>query len=174
LNSTPSRRLVFLGKVVGAHGVRGALKVGTAEPQPELFAALGEVHIGPTRHRVLQAQAGRRCVLLKVEGITTREEAEARRGQAVEAEAERFPPLPPGEYYHFQLVGLTVVAADTGEVLGELTDIIPTPAHDVYVVRHGSREILLPAVEEVVREVDPAGGRMLVQPPPGLLDMYAD
>lgn len=163
-----------LGTVVGAHGIRGTLKVGTLEPQPEVFEAVGEVMIGPHRHRVLKAREGRRAVLLDVEGIRTREEAEALRGQEVTAEAARFPPLPPGEYYHFQLLGLTVELAETGEVLGELTDILVTPAHDVYVVRQGSREILLPALEEVVLEVDPAGGRMKVKPPPGLLDIYAD
>lgn len=163
-----------LGTVVGAHGIRGTLKVGTLEPQPEVFEAVGEVMIGPSRHRVLKAREGRRVVLLDVEGIRTREEAEALRGQEVTADPERFPPLPPGEYYHFQLLGLTVELAETGEVLGELTDILVTPAHDVYVVRRGSREILLPALEEVVLEVDTAQGRMKVQPPPGLLDIYAD
>jgi 16S rRNA processing protein RimM len=163
-----------LGTVVGAHGVRGTLKVGTREPQPELFEALGEVDIGGSRHRVLRAREGRRSVLLDVEGIATREEAETRRGQEVTADPERFPPLPPGEYYHFQLLGLTVELAETGEVLGELTDILVTPAHDVYVVRRGTREILLPALEEVVLEVNLGAGRMRVQPPPGLLDVYAD
>ncbi len=172
-NEQGSRR-VILGKVTGAHGVRGVLKVGTAEPDPGLFLALGEVEIGSSRHRVLGAQAGRRQILLSVEGISTREEAEARRGQVVQAEARRFPPLPPGEYYHFQLLGLTVVQAADGSVLGNLAEILVTPAHDVYVVRDGGKEILLPAVEEVVLEVDLAAGRMRVQPPPGLLETYAD
>ncbi len=167
-------RLVSLGKVTGAHGLKGVLKVGTPEPDPELFLALGEVEIGEHRHRVLEAQAGRRQVLLKVAGITTREEAEARRGQTVRAEARRFPPLPPGEYYYFQLLGLTVVNVDDGRSLGELVEIIPTAAHDVYVIRQGRREVLLPAVEEVVVEVDLAAGRLRVKPPPGLLEAYAD
>jgi 16S rRNA processing protein RimM len=165
---------VSLGKVTGAHGVKGILKVGTAEPDPQLFLALGEVKIGPTRHRVLEAQASRRQVLLQVSGIGSREAAEACRGLAVEAEAQRFPPLPPGEYYHFQLLGLAVVHAADGRTLGELAEIIATPAHDVYVVRDGEREVLLPAVEEVVLEIDLTTGRMTVQPPPGLLETYAD
>lgn len=166
-------RLVTLGKVAGAHGVKGVLKVAAAQPDPQLFLALGEVAVGQDRHRVLGAQAGKRAVLLRLDGIHTREEAEACRGLEVRAEARRFPPLPPGEYYYFQLLGLTVVAAD-GSRLGELVEIMATPAHDVYVVRDGRREILLPAVEEVVREIDLAAGRMTVQLPPGLLETYAD
>lgn len=174
MSSEAGSRLVSLGKVTGAHGVKGALKVGTADPAPELFLALGEVEIGATRYRVLAAKAGRRHVLIQVDGIATREEAEALRGLVVQAEARRFPPLPPGEYYYFQLLGLAVVDFANGRVLGELAEIIATPAHDVYVVRDGEREILLPAVEEVVLEIDLTTGRMTVQPPPGLLETYAD
>uniref|UniRef100_A0A7C5ETU5 Ribosome maturation factor RimM n=1 Tax=Desulfobacca acetoxidans TaxID=60893 RepID=A0A7C5ETU5_9BACT len=175
--SSPSR-LIPLGRVVGVHGLKGILRVGFSgrpeELDPETFKALGEILLGGEPFRVLRAARGRRHILLGLAGINTREQAETLVGREVQAEAERFPELPPGEYYWFQVLGLSVVHAVTGKVLGTLEEIWPTGAHDVYVVRQGTREILLPAVEEVVREIDLNQGVIRVQPPPGLLELYAD
>jgi 16S rRNA processing protein RimM len=82
--------------------------------------------------------------------------------------------LPPGEYYWFQLLGLPVYDAADGSLLGHLQEILPTPGHDVYVVVQGSREILLPAVEEVILEINLAEGFIKAAPPEGLLEAYAD
>ena len=71
-----------------------------------------------------------------------------------------------GTYFHWQILGLTVVT-DQDEVLGQVTEILTTGANDVYVVR-GDREILLPATDEVVRRIDPAGGKIIVHLLPGL------
>jgi 16S rRNA processing protein RimM len=81
----------------------------------------------------------------------------------------RFPPLPPGEYYWFQVLGLPVVNEEDGARLGYLDHIIPTPGHDVYVVRDGEREILLPAVEDVIVEINLKEGVIKALPPEGLL-----
>jgi 16S rRNA processing protein RimM len=67
-----------------------------------------------------------------------------------------------------------VIHAGDGTVLGHLAEIWPTGAHDVYVVRQGTREVLLPAVEEVIQEIDLEEGCLKVWPPEGLLDLYAD
>jgi 16S rRNA processing protein RimM len=81
----------------------------------------------------------------------------------------RFPPLPPGEYYWFQVLGLPVVNVADGARLGYLDHIIPTPGHDVYVVVEGEREVLLPAVEDVIVEINLEAGVIRVSPPEGLL-----
>lgn len=171
-------RLIPLGRVVGVHGLKGMLRVRLSgrpeELDPETFTAVGEVLLGDEAFRVLRAARGRRHILLGLAGVSTREQAEALVGREVQAEARRFPKLPPGEYYWFQVLGLKVVQAEAGTVLGSLEEIWPTGAHDVYVVRQGEREILLPAVEEVVREIDLEQGVIRVVPPPGLLELYAD
>ncbi|MBW1992399.1 MAG: 16S rRNA processing protein RimM [Deltaproteobacteria bacterium] len=172
--STIRSRLVSLGKVVGAHGIRGALKIGEAPAEPETFLYLGEVEIGGARYRVKEAISRKRQVLLRLEGVDTRNQAELLIGQEVKGESSRFPPLPEGEYYWFQLQGLEVRHAESGARLGELADIIPTPGHDVYVVRQGRREILLPAVEEVINEINLEEGLIKVLPPEGWLETYAD
>jgi 16S rRNA processing protein RimM len=165
---------VGLGRIAGVHGLKGALKIrfdaASATTDPEVIRALEEVVVGGRAYPVLQAERAKHQVLLQLQGIATREEAEALVGQEVQAERRRFPRLPEGEYYWFQVLGLPVLNAADGAVLGRLAEIIPTPAHDVYAVRQGSQEILLPAVEEVIVEINLEEGFIKVTPPPGLLE----
>lgn len=174
----PQPGLVSLGRVVGVHGLKGMLRVGLSghpgDLEPETFKALREILVGGERFVVRKASRGRKHVLLGLKGVETREQAEALVGREVQGESERFPALPPGEYYWFQVLGLRVVHAGNGAVLGHLAEIWPTGAHDVYVVRQGKREVLLPAVEEVIQEIDLQAGCLKVWPPEGLLDLYAD
>lgn len=170
--------MIGLGRVSGAHGLRGAIKVqATAEAattDPADFAALGELVIGDTAYRVLKAERHKSQVLLYLAGISSRNQAEALVGQEVQGERRRLPKLPLGEYYWFELLGLPVIDVADGGLLGYLKKIISTPAHDVYVVRQGEREILLPAVEEVIVEIDLKEGVLKVSPPEGLLEVNAD
>jgi 16S rRNA processing protein RimM len=166
-------RLISLGKVAGVHGIQGALKIGAAAA-PEVFLAMAEVEIGGDRFRVAEATRKKRQVLLHLYGVDTRDQAELLIGREVKGESHRLPPLPEGEYYWFQLEGLPVRHAEDGTLFGELTEIIPTPAHDVYVVEKDGREVLFPAVEEVIVEINLDEGVIKVLPPPGLLEIYAD
>lgn len=170
--------LIGLGQVSGAQGLQGAVKVRAdaeaATTDPEVFAALGEVWIGGRGYEVLQAGRHKNQVLLWLEGVDTRSRAEELAGLEVLGDRRRFPPLPPGEYYWFQVLGLPVVNAADGVWLGHLDHIISTPGHDVYVVRQGEREILLPAVEDVIVEINLEAGMIRVLPPEGLLETYAD
>ena len=113
-------------------------------------------------------------MLLHLDGIDTRSRAEQLAGQEVLGDRRRFPRLPPGEYYWFQVLGLPVYDAGDGALLGHLQEILPTPGHDVYVVVQDGREVLLPAVEEVIVEINLAEGFIKVSPPRGLLETYAD
>jgi 16S rRNA processing protein RimM len=90
------------------------------------------------------------------------------RNQMVYVRADDRPPLPEGEYYHHQLLGLDVVS-EQGEYLGHLTQILGTGANDVYVIRPESGpELLLPAIESVVLDIDITHGEMKVRLLPGL------
>jgi 16S rRNA processing protein RimM len=166
--------LIGLGQISGAHGIKGAVKVRAdaeaATTDPEVFEAIGEVWIGGRRYEVLQAERHKNQVRLWLEGVHTRNRAEELTGLPVLGDRRRFPALPPGESYWFQVLGLPVVNAADGAQLGHLDHIIPTTGHDVYVVRQGEREILLPAVEDVIVEINLSEGIIKVAPPEGLLD----
>ncbi|MEJ2672598.1 MAG: ribosome maturation factor RimM [Deltaproteobacteria bacterium] len=172
-STAAQNHLVGLGRVSGAHGIRGAVKVRAdaeaATTDPEVFAALGEVWIGGQSFRVLEAGRHKSQVVLQLAEVDTRSRAETLVGLAVQGDRRRFPPLPEGEYYWFQVLGLPVVNVADGSLLGYLEEIIPTPAHDVYVVRAGEQEVLLPAVEEVIVEISLEEGLIRAAPLEGLL-----
>ncbi len=97
------------------------------------------------------------------------EDAQALLGEEVFVPEDRLPPAEEGEYYHFQLLGLEVETLD-GKSVGILTAIMETAGNDVYVVDNQGREVLVPAVEEIVCSVDLELGKMVIDPPEGLLD----
>ena len=173
-----SSHLIGMGRISGAQGIRGAVKVRpdakAATTDPEVFTALGEVVIGGQPYQIIQADRLKNQVVLLLSGVDTRSRAEELAGQEVLGDRRLFPRLPPGEYYWFQLLGLSVYDVGDGSLLGHLQEILPTPGHDVYVVVQGSREVLLPAVEEVILEIDLDEGLIRVAPPQGLLEAYAD
>lgn len=106
--------------------------------------------------------------VVKLSGVDDRNAAEALRGQLLEVPEAELMALPPDTYFHHQIVGLTVMTTD-GRELGAVTEILQTGSNDVYVVR-GEREYLIPAIGDVVKEVDLRAGRLVLDPIPGLLD----
>lgn len=159
-----------LGRIVAPHGVRGEVRLLLETDFPERLpgrtARLGESG-RETRVRTARAHRGG-LWLVALEGVDSREAAEALRGVELLVDATSLPPLPEGQWYRHELVGLQV-RADDGRELGRLVDVLSTGANDVFVVRGPAGEILLPALRSVVRSVDLDSGRMTVTLPPGLL-----
>lgn len=157
-----------------AHGIRGEVLVAPHNPATDVFrpglTLVFEGGAAAQAHRLVlrRVRPHKRGLLLALAGIDTMTAAERLAGARVSVAEADLPPLPAGEFYWFQVVGLTAVTEE-GRPLGRVAEILETPAHDVYVVREGEREILVPAVEEVVRLIDPAGGRIVVRPIEGLL-----
>ena len=109
-----------------------------------------------------------RFVRIKLTGIEQREEAQQLRGTYLQIGTADVPPAAEGEYYRFQLLGLAVHSADGGE-LGIVIDILSTVENDVYVVRGPLGEVLIPAVDDVVQQVDIAARKITIDVVPGLL-----
>jgi len=127
---------------------------------------IGENHIPM---KVASRRAHSTNLLLSFDGIDTPEEAGRLRNQWVYVPANDRPALSEGEYYHHQLLGLRVASED-GVELGKITDILETGANDVYVIRSESgKEVLLPAIQSVILDIDLEKGQMLVHLIPGLL-----
>jgi 16S rRNA processing protein RimM len=162
-----------VGRIVGAHGVRGELKVEILTELPERFGLLERVFIGPEDQEpvpwVLEGyrlHKGR--ALLKLKGCDDRTRAEILRWQLVQIPLQEALPLEEGAYYEYQILGLAVWTA-AGEHLGAVVEIIATGANDVYVIdRDGKPDLLIPAIEEVIHEVDLDAGRMVITIPAGL------
>jgi len=156
--------------VLGAHGIRGELKCRIVTDFPSRRFRRGHtVVLDGVPHTIQTARVHGMTVLLKLEDVGDRDAAAALRGKEIQIRAEDAVALPKGQFFWHQVIGLQVEDATTHEPLGEVTDILETGANDVYVVRGGRGEILVPAIKDVVKQIDPAAGRMLIQPLPGLL-----
>ncbi len=107
--------------------------------------------------------------LIKLAGCDDRNSAEPMRGWLVQIPISAAVPLAQDEYYDFQLIGIQVYTND-GEYLGRLQQVLETGANDVYVVQGPRGQVLLPAIDQVVQQLDPDAGKMVVIIPPGLLD----
>lgn len=173
--AAPPARLLA-GRVVGAHGLRGRLRIRCDEGGAEglLGAAhlfLGDREQDARRCQVVDARPGRRGeVCVEIEEITDRSAAEGLRGAGVWIEAVQLAELPAGEYWAFQLIGCEVEDG-AGRRLGRVREIRSSGAQDILVVDGAEgAEHLIPAVRSWWREVDLAGRRIVVELPPGLLE----
>jgi len=163
----PGQEMVVVGRILGVWGARGELRVEPLTDVPDRFAPGVRVLVGGVLHTVESARPHKRMLLVKLSGIASREGAGSLREQLLEAPASESPPLPDGSYYHYQVLGLDVVTT-TGEPLGRITDILPTGSNDVYVVQSEAGELLVPAIDDVVKEIDVEGNRMVVELLPGM------
>ena len=165
--------LVFLviGKLRRSHGVHGEMQMEVITDFPERIRRGATVFLGETHLsvRIRSSRRGGSILLVAFEGFDNPEDVANFRNVYVYVRADDRPPLPEGEYYHHQLLGLRVVT-DQGQILGTLSTIIENPANDIYVVRpERGPEILLPAIDQVILEIDSHKGEMLVHLLPGLL-----
>jgi 16S rRNA processing protein RimM len=167
--------VVALGKVVGAHGVRGELRVvaysgslEALEGKDRVFLRLPGGALRPHGLRGVKPHKG--GFLVRLAGINDRDTARALAGSELALPEAELPPLADDEFYWFQLVGLEVETT-SGARLGRVGEIMATGAADVLVVqREGSGELLIPATPEVVKRVSLAEGRMVIEPPEGLIE----
>jgi 16S rRNA processing protein RimM len=125
---------------------------------------------GPEPCRLTTARRQGRAVIVALAGCDSPEAARALRGRRLAIPESEVLPLDAGHFYIWQLEGCRVVTEDDQEV-GRVAGIEETAAHDLWVVRAGTREYLIPAVADIVREVDLAGRRVVIRPPAGLLEL---
>ena len=163
-------RFLIIGRIGKPHGVHGEMRVTAYTDEPERFTWLEQVFVGlddPQLVPVVSVRFHKDWVLLGLDGYDDRNAAAALRGawlQVPEAEAI---PLADGEVYLFQLMGLRVKSA-AGELLGEVVEIIETPANNVYVVKGAKGELLIPDIDDVVQVIDVEQGEMIVTLLPGM------
>ncbi len=163
-------KFVAIGKILEPWGDKGEVKVEILTDFPERFVSLERVYIGQIARplKVTKARLFKDHAILKLEGCESRAAASALRGQLLHIPIEELMPLGEGEYYEFEILGLEVWTED-GLNLGRVKEVIYTGANDVYVVEGSKGEILIPALDDVVLNVDLEAGKMIVRLPEGLL-----
>jgi 16S rRNA processing protein RimM len=174
------RDILHIGKITGAHGLNGEIKVFALTDDPARFSDLHECLLvtSDEKSRVPATATGARffhdTVLLKLKGIDDRSAAEKLRGLLISVTRDQAVALPPDTWFICDLIGSQVYDQEHG-LLGELVDVLQTTAHDVYTVRlPGARDLLFPVLKSVLRQVDLAAHRIDVQLPAGLYEIYRD
>jgi 16S rRNA processing protein RimM len=167
---------IAVGEIVGAFGIRGEVKVVPQTDFPERFAQTPILYLGDARapHAVQSARQHQRIIILKLEGVDDMTSAARLRGVTLWIpESERMP-LPADQFYLSDVVGLPVTHVN-GQPLGTVVDYISSGVNDLFVVRtSGGRDVLLPAVNAFIRELDIPARVLRVEPIPGLFDDQAE
>ena len=161
----PARLMV--GRIVKAHGIRGEVVVYPESDHPQRFAKGSTSHAGDELFTIEASRPHHTMLLVRFREVADRNGAESLRGTELWIPGEQAAPLPEGSFYPHQLVGASVVTED-GRALGMLVRVDENPAHDLWVVEHDGREVLVPAVKEFVRSVDVDGKRIVLDPPDGM------
>ena len=158
---------VLLGVVAAPHGVRGLVRIKSFTGDPMSVAAYGPLsdESGKKEYRVEALSAARGAVLARIEGVADRTAAEALRGLRLFVERQRLPHTGEREWYEADLIGLEAVGTD-GRDWGKVIAFHDFGAGSVMEVSGG---VMLPFTDEAVPEIDVAGGKVLIDPPAGLL-----
>ena len=156
-----------------AHGVRGLIKVDPWCDSPKVLAGLKRIYFalkgGEYREcKVLSASVMGPVVLLSLEGICDRDAAIALKNTVLYARRDDIP-LKRGEMFLQDMIGLTVIDAESGRVYGEIAEVADGVRNRIYTVKTDTGEVLFPAVPEFVKEIDPEKG-VLISPIPGFFD----
>lgn len=168
-------RLIVLGRVTGTHGIRGELKIHSYSGRLETFQALRRLTLRNgdgtcETYPIGSVRRHKKWILVRFEGVDDINRVLNLVGREVVARRSELPEPDEDEFYWDDLIGLEVHTVD-GRILGVLEEIFETGSNDVYAVRDGRREYLIPAIADVIVSVDLAAGRMTVAPPEGLLDL---
>ncbi|MGH7926076.1 MAG: ribosome maturation factor RimM [Candidatus Binatus sp.] len=166
--------MLRVGRITGAHGLKGALRYRPDNPDSDTLEQVQRVFLerdGASREfrvtGMTPLNGTTRRIML--EGVADINAAESLKGAIVMLATEDVPAAKPGEFYYYEAIGCEVFLTD-GSRLGTIAEIFSNGAQDVWVVRDGEREVLVPVIEDVVKVMDLVAHRVTIEPIPGLLD----
>lgn len=171
----PASERIAIARIIKERGITGEIKALPLSGAAQSLSPLTDVQIltqpGNIREtrKVRSVRHDRGFLLISFYGISNREEAATLRNAVIETDVATLPALPEDEYYHGQIMGLTVIT-DDGRQLGTIADIMETGGADVYVVHGHGREYLIPAIKDIIAQVDLDAGTVTIKPMEGLLD----
>lgn len=161
---------ITIGQVLAPWGLEGKLKVEVITDFPHRLSPRSQLYVDRQPVTIAGTSWQKGKAIIKLEGIDSVEQAEELRGKTLEIHRRQLETLPEGQYYHFQLIGLEVWTTE-GKRLGKVIRVLSAPSNDNYVVGGEKGEILIPAIEDVVKSVDLESGRITIEAIEGLLDL---
>lgn len=165
---------VLLGKVIRPHGLRGLLRIQSYAQSERSFLNAKTVGLKPVSgclqaYELLSLRPHKNAYLMQLREVESIDQAEALRGAQIWMEPDALI-REEGEYFWHELMGLHVYL-DSGEYAGAISRIIQTKSHDIYEVTGAGREVFIPAIHQVVKEIDLENQRVIISPIPGLLEL---
>jgi len=167
---TSDPEFITIGKIIAPWGIKGELKVKVVTDFPQRFTPSSKIYINRQPMTINSTEWHKGKAIIKLNTINSIEDAQRLRGQPIEIHHSQVYPLPEGQYYHFQLTGLEVWTTQ-GELLGTVTEILTADSNDNYVVHGAKGEILIPAIEDVIKSIDLNKGCIVIEPIEGLLSL---
>ena len=158
--------IVTIGRVLRPFGVHGDVQVESLSDVPDRFTRLKSVTLIMPNGESLQTEVLRtrkvnKAYIMRFTDFSSPEEAKKVRGALIQVRQESVPPLPESQYYQFELIGLEV-HDEMGRKLGKIEEVISRPSQHLFVVRQDGHELLIPAVQQIIRHVDVQGGTITV------------
>ena len=163
-------KFIIIGKIFAPWGIKGELEVIVETDFPQRFATGSKIYINRQPMTIDSSQQHKRRLIIKLDAINSVEDAQKLQGQFVEIHHSQVNPLPEEQYYHYQIIGLQVRTAD-GEILGNITKILTGESNDNYIVDSTNGEILIPAIEDVIKSIDLNKGYITIEAIEGLLSL---
>jgi 16S rRNA processing protein RimM len=166
--------MIAVGRISKSVGIRGEVSVVPLTDDPQRFAGLETVWIGrdeatSEQYTIASVRLARSAVILKLNEIESRTVAETKRGEFIYVEEKDTSAPPAGSYFIHQIIGMEVFT-DNGEAVGVIREVLQLPANDVWVVVRGKKEILIPAIKEIIASVDVQRRTVVIHPMEGLLE----
>lgn len=162
---------IKIGKIVNTVGLKGEVKVYNYSDRSEIYENTSHIYVENDLTAVESVRVQKNMVILKLEGISDRDRAEALRGRELYVTEEDLPELPQGQYYVRDIMGMAV-REENGTFLGEVTDVIQNTAQDIFEVqKQGGKKVLIPKVDEFVLNIDIEKKEILVRLIDGLMDL---
>ena len=166
------KKFLETGKIVGTHGVRGMVRVQPWCDDGEFLTQFKYLYTdceGKNKLKIKSAKPHGNVVLMAIDGVDSIESAEKLRGSVIYIDRKDVK-LPEGRYFISDILGCSVYDADTNEILGTLSDVTETGANDVWHIKNNGKEYLVPAIADVIVEVNPGENSVVIRPLKGIFD----
>lgn len=145
--------MIEIGKIINTHGIRGDVKVDPWCDGIETYKFLKSVFVKNNEYKIQSVKQHKNAFLLKLDGVESINEAELLKGAVIMAKEEDMPPLPDGVYYLRDIMGLNVYEGE--RYIGQIYDWIETGPTNVYVIKRDfGKDVLIPAIDDVVLNID--------------------
>lgn len=166
------KKFLKTGKIVGTHGIKGEVRVQPWCDSGEFLKQFKKIYLdkyGATSLPVSSVRPHGNVVIMALKGIDSIEKAESLRGKVIYINRNDVR-LEKGRYFIDDLLGCTVFDADSGEILGKLTDVSETGANDVWHITRNDKEYLVPAINDVLIDIDVENEKVVIRPLKGIFD----